>query len=343
MKEKFIIIVLAGLFIVPVFSQNPPTDKNWETVFVDGFKFLNTNFWTVQDNFDHYGAIVVFNKQNVYTSNGNLVLETKKEPYCCPPQHVGEWGCKRQWLTGNCYQYTSGYVVSKTLYKYGYFEMYAKLPGSSGYFPAFWLHGSGENLTNNNCWSNEIDIFEAYGSRIGAVESNAWYGFKCEEKAKEIGAIPHACNYTTGYHWYGMEWDRNKITWYVDRKAVRQITNNMEGIGIQNAMKIIINTGLNSNITGDNIISNNTIFPNYMYVDQLNHYKLKYDCKTVVNEISNYNTFNYAVKKSISLSGASSLSSGQNVSLRATNFIELNAGFEVPTGAELYLDINPCE
>ena len=57
----------------------------------------------------------------------------------------------------------------------------------------------------------------------------------------------------------------------------------------------------------------------------------------------NFNTYNYAVKKSISLSGVSSLSLGQNVFLRATDFIELKAGFEVPLGAELYLDVTPCE
>ena len=86
-----------------------------------------------------------------------------------------------------------------------------------------------------------------------------------------------------------------------------------------------------------------------MYIDQANAYKLKYDCKTPINEILNYdqplspNYYDYKVKKSISLSGISSLKSGQNVSLRATDFIELKAGFEVPIGAELYLDINPCE
>jgi hypothetical protein len=79
-----------------------------------------------------------------------------------------------------------------------------------------------------------------------------------------------------------------------------------------------------------------------MYVDQCNHYKLRYDCIPVV-EIPNYNTYYYAVKKSITLSGLSSLKSGEDVSLRASSFIELKDGFEVPLGAELYLDINPCE
>ena len=32
MKKEFILIVLAGLFLVPAFGQNPPQDKNWNIV-----------------------------------------------------------------------------------------------------------------------------------------------------------------------------------------------------------------------------------------------------------------------------------------------------------------------
>jgi hypothetical protein len=49
-----------------------------------------------------------------------------------------------------------------------------------------------------------------------------------------------------------------------------------------------------------------------------------------------------AVQKSITLSGATTIPAGSNISLRATDFIELKAGFEVPTGRELYLDVTPC-
>ena len=119
MKRRIILIVFAGLFIFPAFSQNPTLDKNWEVVFQDGFNSpnINTNIWNVRDHFDHYGnSIVLFNNQNVYISNGTLVIATKEESYCCPPQHIGEWGCKRQWLTGNCYKYTSVYIESQELY-----------------------------------------------------------------------------------------------------------------------------------------------------------------------------------------------------------------------------------
>ena len=340
MKQGFIIIVLIGLFF-PIQGQNPPQDKNWDTVFQDAFNTFNSGLW-----YRTYGAHEAGTTRegtsfrtydNVYIENGKLVLQVQDtiSPPCLPQNGVCKYG-------GN-HAYTSGAIMSNIRYGYGYLEIYAQLPASSGYFPAFWLWYGENNEVTNNCWANEIDIFEAKGSKPTIVTCNVWYQFKCNSAYKQWGAEPNPCNYSTGYHWYGMEWDSKKITWYIDRQMVRQEPNNMDDVGIQNPMQIIINTELAGDWMTDNPIDSTTIFPNYMYVDQANVYKLKYECDAIVNEILNYNTFNYAVKKSISLSSVSSLFSGENVSLRATDFIELESGFEVPEGAELYLDINPCE
>lgn len=43
------------------------------------------------------------------------------------------------------------------------------------------------------------------------------------------------------------------------------------------------------------------------------------------------------------MSNATNIPANSNISLRATDFIELKAGFEVQTGRELYLDVAPCE
>ena len=80
-----------------------------------------------------------------------------------------------------------------------------------------------------------------------------------------------------------------------------------------------------------------------MYVDYVKVYQLKCDKNTVVTKIPNFNTYNYAVKKSISLSGATIIPKSSNISLRATDFIELKPGFETPLGTEMYLDVSPCQ
>ena len=328
-------MVLAGFFIYPAFSQHPPQDKNWEVVFQDDFNSFNNIRWNINDYLHSINDPQHYILNNVEINNGKLVFTTQKETYKCTKPNCN--------CNNGTFNYTSGHVTSNSLYKYGYFEIYAKLPASSGYWPAFWLWNNSPGTQTSNCWYNEIDIFEAYGWKADIVESRVHWGFQCPADIYDsLEKGLHTCDYSTGYHWYGLEWDSKQITWYVDRKIVRQVANNMDGIGIQNPMGIIINVSLSGATTG-NIINSTTIFPNYMYVDQCNVYQLKCDKNTVVNEITNYNTFNYAVKKSISLSGVSSLTLGQNVFLRATDYIELKDGFTIPNGAELYLDNNPCE
>ena len=78
-----------------------------------------------------------------------------------------------------------------------------------------------------------------------------------------------------------------------------------------------------------------------MYVDTVNVCLFGCDDNTVVNEI-NYSSFDYKIKKSITLSEASSLTYGQNIYLKATDFIELQSGFEAPLGSRLSLQIMEC-
>ena len=348
MKQGFIIILI-GLFF-PTLGQNSPQDKNWDTVFQDDFSTFNTSLWYKAHNHVHGDSTgeepQVYIQDDAYINyidgSNKLVLRTRKlnSPYqwTNPSQHCPKGN--NCWYSNNHY-YTSGQISSNILYKYGYFEIYAKLPSGTVFWPAFWLWNA--NKIPPNCFYNEIDIMEANGCEPNWVSSNFQATFDCEERDRD--AIHHTCNYSDGnYHWFGVEWNRDKITWYVDRVSVRQIPNNLWGTGIQNPLVIIINLALFPP-SWNKCPQDTNLFPACMYVAQANHYKLKYECDSVVNEIPDYDEdiFNYAVKKSISLSSVSSLFSGENVSLRATDYIELESGFEVPYGAELYLDINPCE
>ncbi len=86
----------------------------------------------------------------------------------------------------------------------------------------------------------------------------------------------------------------------------------------------------------------NITYPHYMYVEEFKAFKLLYDCNTTVNEIPNFMTYDHKVKKSITLSSQTTIPPGSSESFRATDFVELKNGFEVPLGAALYIDITPC-
>ena len=252
------------------------------------------------------------------------------------------------------HNYTSGWVETSSNYniKFGYIEARMKIPYRRGFWSAFWTWRGDGVPTSNEA---EIDIFEMLGGLpSNTITTNVHTCYPNKDIVKVYGYDPNCIkpplyqehtfqNFTyTDWHTYAVEWDANKITWYLDGKIIRTLNNRYldnHGRSIIDPIRIILGVAIDK----DNLPPTSPPFTDYMYIDYVKVHKLKCDKNTIVNEIPNYNTFNYAVKKSISLSGVSSLSSGQNVSLRATHFIELEEGFEVPVGAELYLDINPCE
>jgi len=152
------------------------------------------------------------------------------------------------------------------------------------------------------------------------------------------------------WHKYAVEWLEGRVTFYMDDEAFFVISNRTTPFRQNKNLLLDLQTDkfkANYKTSPPDTTYNGIL--GYFDVNYFRYHQLKYDCGTPVVEILNYdnpqlpNYYNYAVKKSISLSGVSSLTSGQNVSLRATDFIELKAGFEAPLGAELYLDINSCE
>jgi len=331
------------------FAQTPiyPNDKNWQLKWEDNFNdTLNTNIWKVFDNFDHYGeSSTVHIASNVYINDGTLVLRAKKEDYCCPHQHVGQWGCKKQWQTGVCYKYTGAWIETQTPGWYdtpsGYIEARIKMTYTPGVGYAFWTFARELSYSN----PAEIDIFETMVPEMkqakNNIATNVHTCYKnappgCKESLSRNYSLPNS-DYTD-WHIYAVEWDATKITWYVDGTVIRTIPNhNLDDFGnsIVDPVRIILGAHVDPKKT------NATYLEHYMYVDHVKVYQLKCSDK-VVNEISDFGTYCYTVKKSITLSGATTIPAGSNISLRATDYIELKSGFEVPLGAKLYLDINSC-
>jgi len=127
--NRIIILISGYLFIHSItFAQTPThhNDRNWQLKWKDDFNSLNTDMWFVKNNFDHNGKPSVYLAQNAYINNDTLVLRSKKEPipYCCPPGYLNEWGCKKQWKTDTCYQYTGAWIETQPTYntQYGYLK-----------------------------------------------------------------------------------------------------------------------------------------------------------------------------------------------------------------------------
>src|SRR4051812_33808662 len=115
--------------------------------------------------------------------------------------------------------YNSGLITTEGMFTqtYGYFEIRADLPSGQGMWPAFWL------LPADKSWPPEIDVLEAFGQdngrgeggsgevHVGAITSNWASG-----GGGDWVAMPNGANNQTGYHTYGVNWQPDHVTWYID-------------------------------------------------------------------------------------------------------------------------------
>src|SRR5574344_2229336 len=105
--KKSVLFVLSVAISITLFAQYPQNnDKNWFAVIQDDFSAFNAGFWVKRNNGLHNFEPQVYVQNNAYISNGNLVLETKKENYACPKGNGGCPGCN---YTGTD-NYTSGQI-----------------------------------------------------------------------------------------------------------------------------------------------------------------------------------------------------------------------------------------
>ena len=137
-------------------------------------------------------------KENARISEGYLIIEAHKEAF-------------------NNSKYTSARLVSKGKgdWTYGRIETRAKLPAGRGVWPAIWMLPT-QNKYGGWPKSGEIDIMEHVGylpdSIYGTVHTDAYNGMIGTQVGGEI-------YHPTGekeFHNYVIEWDSEKINWYID-------------------------------------------------------------------------------------------------------------------------------
>ncbi|WP_448548478.1 family 16 glycosylhydrolase [Thalassotalea fusca] len=113
----------------------------------------------------------------------------------------------------------------KADFKYGRFEVRAKLPSGQGSWPAFWMLPTDEFYGG---WpkSGEIDVLEAVNLKTtdndGNVESRVYgtlhYGKDWPDNVHsgKSYTLPEGANPADEFHTYAIEWQEGEIRWYVD-------------------------------------------------------------------------------------------------------------------------------
>jgi len=98
---------------------------------------------------------------------------------------------------------------------YGYFEIRARVPTGRGTWPAIWMLPT-DWVYGGWPDSGEIDIMEHVGYDPDVLHTTIHTDAYNHLLGTQIGRSAHVGGMTSGFHTYGLHWQPDLLTWYVD-------------------------------------------------------------------------------------------------------------------------------
>ncbi len=195
------LVVIISLILLPVFSYSQCHELIWNDEFnytgkPDSMKWahqIGGNGWGNQE-LQYYTDRI----ENSFVQDGKLYIKAIKEEY-----------------SGN--KYTSARLNSlhEDSWKYGRFEVSAKLPSGVGTWPAIWMLPSDWVYSG---WpaSGEIDIMEHVGYNQGIIHGTVHTEAYNHTKGTQKGGLIESETVSDTFHVYAVEWSREKIDFFFD-------------------------------------------------------------------------------------------------------------------------------
>lgn len=348
----FVIYCVLCLQFLNVEAQlSPAYDDDCWTLNTSGSDEFNDNLdkWTNPPGYTWNGgnpSVYEWNSNNAFILNGQLYLEVNEISEVRP-------------------YYESGGIVSKNLMKYGYYEIYAKLPGGyyqnqpygEGFWPAFWTY---YQYPSGNCHviHDEIDILEPSGVEYQYANQNVvgWHD-TCHKKPctfppDHYGTykkqnIPFTTPFPLfwSYHKYAVEWLSDRIIFYFDDRPF-YIDYDDPSL-IMGPQFVAIDLQIDGSIPYPII---KTPLPDGMRVDYFRHYTIKKGLNTCNETIEladqeSFDKFKHNLYQNITIGGSFLIviDEGTSETFRATEDVVIMKNFKVPLGAGLNIIPTPCD
>ncbi|MCD7776868.1 MAG: glycoside hydrolase family 16 protein [Firmicutes bacterium] len=171
--------------------------------------------------------------ENVIVKDGCLTLLGERRRHPDAVDKVGLFNGKELELL-----YTSGAVNTqgKCHFTYGYFEASLKIPRGRGMWPAWWMLSEG--------WPPEIDMMEILGSRTDRLMVNCHFGRDYTEERSEEQRVTLPFDSSSDFHTYGLDWEADHMTFYVDGAPVGHPFVGKEGLAQCRDMYMILNLAI---------------------------------------------------------------------------------------------------
>lgn len=248
------------------FDGTEVNTDNWTLLTGDGTDFGLPAGWGNNE-------LQFYKPENATVANGFLTITAKEES-----------------VEG--YDYTSARMISenKQDFKYGRFEMRAKMPIGQGIWPAYWMFFTGPGEYGGWAASGEIDIMEYIGSDPNRVFGTIHYGQPAPNNLNtSIDYFLPSGTFNDDFHTFAMEWEPGEIRWYVDNELYATQTIWWSNGGPYPApfdqdFHLLLNLAVGGNLPGNPDAS--TVFPQEYIVDYVRVYQST-DIPTVDLSVSN--------------------------------------------------------
>ena len=200
--------------------------------------------------------------QNVAMRGGNLVITARKEDFS---------------ENGQDAKYTSGSINTKgkKAFHYGRIEVRAKLPVGQGNWPAIWMMGVEGGWPRGG----EIDIMEHVWASKNTVHATVHWSDKAKAAANNNnghtskGSKIEDQKPYEDFHVYAVEWDADKMAFFMDDAPYFTFTISDAGEGADNPFRkphyLLLNLAIGGSWGG---AIDDAIFPCEYLIDYVRHY-----------------------------------------------------------------------
>ena len=194
--------------LTPPGQPIPLLPGNWALKLDENFNSVDSNLWSSQYWWNRaVGTETSFNPSQVATSNGILSITAQKQSNT---------------VNGVTYPYRSGLLSTGGIkgikpagftFTYGYVETRSKIASGLGMWSALWM------LPADYVDNYELDIFENLGRQPNLAQS--FYHLPSHPFFES--RVPTS-DLTSSFHTFGVDWEPDHITWYLDGVALSTYT-----------------------------------------------------------------------------------------------------------------------
>jgi beta-glucanase (GH16 family) len=241
----------------PSHTDSIPELPGWKLVWNDEFNgtAVDPAKWEYEVNGDGGGnnelQYYTARTENSFVQDGKLTIRAQKESY------LGK-------------QYTSARMRTRNKgdWKYGHFEVRAKVPYGRGMWPAIWMLPTDWEYGG---WpmSGEIDIMECLGQDPWTIYGTIHFGQSVAAHQQMGGKYTRSGeSFAADFHVYAIEWDSTSIQWFVD--GTKYFTA-VKSTPFDKRFHILLNVAVGGNWPGSP--DEFTTFPQTMIVDYMRVYQ----------------------------------------------------------------------